>query len=66
MQAKNLGRPSICLVGHRQEDKGSMNVHIWSNPHVQQKRNETKAFDRVKKRRKLKWDELQAQSQQVS
>ncbi len=37
--------------GPRQQDHGSMNVHILSNPHVRQKRNEKKAFDRMKKKR---------------
>jgi len=38
-----------------------MNVQILSNPHVRQKQNEKKAFDKVKKKAKLEWDELQAQ-----
>ncbi len=44
--------------GPRQQDHGSMNAHILSNSHVRQKQNEKKAFDRVKKKTKLKQDEL--------
>jgi hypothetical protein len=36
-----------------------------NNPHTRQKRNEKKAFDRVKKKPELKWDEFQAQAQQM-
>jgi len=36
-----------------------------NNPHARQKRNEKKALDRVKKKTKLEWDELQAQAQQM-
>jgi hypothetical protein len=39
-----------------------MNIQILSNPHVRQKHNEKKALDRVKKKAKLEWDELQAQA----
>jgi len=42
-----------------------MNVQILSNPHPRRKHNEKKAFDRAKKKTKLKWDELQAQVQQM-
>jgi hypothetical protein len=35
------------------------------NPHARQKQNEMKAFDRVKKKVELEWDELQAQVQQM-
>jgi hypothetical protein len=35
-----------------------MNAQVLSNPHARQKRNEKKAFDRVKKKAKLEWDEL--------
>jgi len=42
-----------------------MNVQILSNSHTRQKRNEKKAFDRVKKKAKFKWDELQTQTQQM-
>jgi hypothetical protein len=42
-----------------------MNARILSNPHARQKRNEKKALDRVKKKAKLEWDELQAQAQQM-
>jgi hypothetical protein len=36
-----------------------------SNPHARQKQNEKKVLDRVKKKAKLEWDELQAQTQQM-
>jgi len=36
-----------------------------SNLHARQKWNEKKAFDRLKKKVKLKWDEFQAQVQQM-
>jgi hypothetical protein len=39
-----------------------MNARILSNPHARQKRNENNAFDRVKKKTELEWDELQAQA----
>jgi hypothetical protein len=42
-----------------------MNVHILSNPHARQKWSEKKALDRVKMKAELKWDELQAQVQQM-
>jgi hypothetical protein len=66
MQAGKLRRPSICHGGPRQEDKGSMNVHILSNTHARQKQNKKKTFDQVKTKVKLKRDELQAQAQQMS
>jgi hypothetical protein len=34
-----------------------------NNPHAKQKQNEKKAIDKVKKKAKLEWDELQAQAQ---
>jgi hypothetical protein len=37
-----------------------MNAKILSNPHARQKWNEKKILYRVKKKAKLKWDELQA------
>jgi hypothetical protein len=42
-----------------------MNIRILSNPHARQKWNEKKAFDRVKKKAELEWNELQAQVQQM-
>jgi hypothetical protein len=36
-----------------------------SNPHARQKQNEKKAFDIVKNKVELEWDELQAQVQQM-
>jgi hypothetical protein len=36
-----------------------------SNPHVKQKQNEKKAIDKVKKKAKLEWDELQDQVQEM-
>jgi len=51
MQAERSWCPFTFPGGPRQQDHGSMNVHILSNPHVRQKRNEKKAFDRMKKKR---------------
>jgi len=65
MQAKKSRHPSIHSRGLRQQDHGSMNARILSNPHANQKRNEIKAFDQVKKKVDLKWDELEAQAQQM-
>jgi hypothetical protein len=42
-----------------------MNIRILSNPHVRQKQNENKTLDRMKKKAKLEWDELQAEAQQM-
>jgi hypothetical protein len=42
-----------------------MNVCILNNPHAWQKQNEKKAPNQMKKKVKLKWDELQAQVQQM-
>jgi hypothetical protein len=42
-----------------------MNAQILSNPHVKQKQNEKKALDKMKKKAKLEWDELQAQVQEM-
>jgi hypothetical protein len=36
-----------------------------SNPHARQKQNEKKALNKVKKKAKLEWDELQAQAQKM-
>ncbi len=37
----------------------------FGQPHPRQKRNEKKAFDRMKKKTELEWDEFQAQVQQM-
>jgi hypothetical protein len=42
-----------------------MNARNLSNRHARQKWNEKKAFDRMKKKVELEWDELQAQAQQM-
>jgi hypothetical protein len=42
-----------------------MKAPILSNPHARQKQNEKKAFNRVKKKAKIEWDELQAQAQEM-
>jgi hypothetical protein len=42
-----------------------MNTRILNNPHARQKWNGKKTFDQVKKKVELKWDELQAQMQQM-
>jgi hypothetical protein len=59
LEIGKFGRPFICPRGLRQQDHNSMNVHILSNPHAKQKRNEKKALDRMKKKVELEWDELQ-------
>jgi hypothetical protein len=65
MQARKSRRPSIHPWGPRQQDHGSMNARILSNPHAKQKQNEKKAFDQMKKKAQLERDELQAQVQQM-
>ncbi len=65
MEVGKFGCPFTCVGGPRQQNHHAMNAQILSNPHARQKRNEKKAFDRMKKKAKLKWDELQAQAQQV-
>jgi hypothetical protein len=65
MELGKFGRPSIHVGGPRQQNHHAMNVQILSNSHVRQKRNEKKAFDRVKKKAELEWDEFQAQAQQM-
>jgi hypothetical protein len=62
MELSKYGRP-ICVGGPRQQNHHVMNARILSNPHARQKWNENKAFDRVKKKTELEWDELQAQAQ---
>jgi hypothetical protein len=42
-----------------------MNIRILSNLHARQKWNGKKALDQMKKKMDLKWDELQAQVQQM-
>ncbi len=60
MELGKFGRPSTHVGGPTQQNHHAMNVQILSNSHVKQKRNQQKVFDRVKKKAKLKWDELQA------
>ncbi len=42
-----------------------MNAYILTNPHARQKWIEKKALDWVKKKVELKWDEFEAQVQQM-
>ncbi len=65
MQAKRSWCPFIRPGGPRQQDHGSMNIHILNNPHVRQKQNEKKAPWSTKEEVKLKWDEFQTQAQQM-
>jgi hypothetical protein len=65
MELSKFGRPSTRVGGPRQQNHHAMNVRILSNPHTRQNRNEKKVLDRVKKKAKLEWDELQAQAQQM-
>jgi hypothetical protein len=62
MEVGKYGRPFICVGGLRQQNHYVMNVRILSNSHEKQKQNEKKAFDRVKKKVKLEWDEFKAQT----
>jgi len=62
MELCKYGRPSTHVGGLRQQNHHAMNAQILSNPHTRQKRNEKKALNEVKKKAKLKWDELQAQA----
>jgi hypothetical protein len=65
MEVSKYGCPSTHVGGPRQQNHHAMNVRILSNPHARQKRNEKKALNRMKKKVELKWDELQAQAQQM-
>jgi hypothetical protein len=65
MEVGKSGRPSTRVGGPRQQNHHAMNARILSNPHVRQKWNESKALDKVKKKAKLEWDELQAKTQQM-
>jgi len=65
MEVGKSCRPFIRVGGPRQQNHHAMNVRILSNPHARQKRNEKKVIDKMKKKAKLKWDELQAQAQQM-
>jgi len=65
MQVGKLGHPYTHHGGPMQQDHGSMNVCILSNSHPRQKWIKKKAFDWMKKKEKLKWDEFQAQVQQM-
>jgi hypothetical protein len=56
---------STHVGGPREQNHHAINVQILSNSHARQKWNEKKAFDRVKKKMELEWDELQAQMQQM-
>jgi hypothetical protein len=42
-----------------------MNTHILNNLHARKKWNGKKALDQVKKKVELKWNEIQAQVQQM-
>jgi hypothetical protein len=65
MEVSKFGHPSTCVGGPRQQNHHVMNIQILNNPHVRQKQNEKKALNRMKKKVDLKWDELQAQVQQM-
>ncbi len=60
MQIRKSRHPSTHFGGPRQQNHGSMNVHILNNLHAKQKQNEKKALDQMKKKVELKWDEFQA------
>jgi hypothetical protein len=63
MEVGKFGHPYICVGGPRQQNHHAMNARILNNPHAKQKWNEKKALDIMKKKAKLEWDELQAQTQ---
>jgi hypothetical protein len=58
MDVNKFGWPSTRVGGPRQQNHHGMNTQILNNPHTRQKQNEKRAFDRVKKKVELKWDEL--------
>jgi hypothetical protein len=60
MEEGKFGHPFTHVGGPRQQNHRAMNAKILSNPHARQKWNEKKILYRVKKKAKLKWDELQA------
>ncbi len=55
MEVGKSGCPSIRVGGPRQQNYHAMNAQILGNPHTRQKRNEKKAFNKMKKKTKLKW-----------
>ncbi len=65
MQTGRLGCPFSYPRGPKQQDHGSLNARILSNPHVRQKWNEKRVFKWMKKKAKLEWDEFQVQVQQM-
>jgi hypothetical protein len=65
MEIGKFGRLFIHVGGPRQQNHHAMNARILSNPYARQKWNEKKVPNRVKKKTKLEWDELQAQAQQM-
>jgi hypothetical protein len=65
MEVGKSGCPFIHSGGPRQQNLHAMNVQILNNPHARQMRNEKKAFDKMKKKTELEWDELQTQAQQM-
>jgi hypothetical protein len=58
MEVGKSSHPSTRVGGPRQQNHHAMNAQVLSNPHARQKQNEKKAFDRVKKKAQLEWDEL--------
>jgi hypothetical protein len=65
MKAHKIGCPFTRVGGPRQKNHHVMNRQILSNPHARQKWHEKKVLDKVEKKVELKWDELQAQVQQM-
>ncbi len=58
MQIGRLRCPVSHHGGHMQQDHGYMNARILNNPHASQKWNVKETFDQMKKKVKLKRDEL--------
>ncbi len=50
MELSKYGCPFTCVGGPRQQNHHAVNARILSNPHVRQKQNEKKAFNRVKEK----------------
>jgi len=65
MEAHKIGCPFTCVGGPRQKNHHVMNRQILNNQHARQKWHEKKALDKVEKKVELKWDELQAEVQQM-
>jgi hypothetical protein len=57
MELGKYGCPSTRVGGPRQPNHHVMNAQISSNSHARQNQNEKKAFDKVKKKVELEWND---------